>query len=285
MQTFTTTVSAQWLLQHLGDHNLQILDASWHVPDNSPSGRLEAEKEHIPGALYVDIDEVAASRSEPPYRMMPSPALFAERVGYLGIRPEAQLIVYDNAGLYSAARVWWMFRSMGHAKIAVLDGGLPAWKAAGGVVEQGPFKPRASVAWPSLRCADTVRSWSEVLENLTTQAAQLVDVRSAGMFNGDTSDRYPGVRPGHIPTAINLSQRLLRDEHHLFKSPDEMKRIFSEHGIDLKQPIIATCGSGVTACILALAIELVGEGACSVYDGSWEEWGGRPDLPAVVDKG
>lgn len=276
-------VSADWLMQHQQDSDVQIIDASWEMTDKKRPHYEVFLESHIPGAIHFDAEKVAAPSFLPPHRMVPEPALFAKLAGDLGIRQDAKLVIYDSAGLYTAARVWWMFKGFGNPNVSVLDGGLPAWVAAGGAVETGPTKARHREIWSLPTSKPAVVDAQDVKTALQSGSAQVLDARPPEHFNGDTSFRYPNVRPGHIPGSVNLSQRILRNDHNMFWSADDVRKIFEENGVDLGKPIIATCGSGITACILALAAEMVGVDTVRVYDGSWEEWGGRADLPAEVD--
>ncbi len=279
-QSVPAIVSAAWLLANRKDPTVQVIDATWHLAAQNRNAKAEFEEGHIPGSLYADLDSVCDPRPGPPNRMLPSAEFFAGRMAELGVRPNAHLIVYDGVGLYSAARLWWMLRVFGHDRVSVLDGGLPAWTRAGGPLQTGPGAPAARTTWPVRAEPDgVVRTWEQVLDNISTAREQLVDVRPPAMFDGDTSNLYPGVRPGHIPRSVNLPQRSLLREDGTFKDPDEIRAMFHFADVDLRQPIVATCGSGVTACILSLALQIIKVEPCPIYDGSWEEWGMREDLP------
>ncbi|WP_431283125.1 sulfurtransferase [Humitalea sp. 24SJ18S-53] len=278
--TVPPVVSAAWLA---AAPDVQIIDGSWHLPVQGRDAVADYIAQRIPGAVHLDIDTVAARIPGPPGRMMPPPDIFAEEVGKLGLRPDAHLVVYDSVGMYSAARVWWLFRSFGHARVSVMEGGLPAWIRAGGRIESGPPKPLPPTTWPQRPPADAVRNWQQVLANIDSHVEQLIDVRPAASFHGSTAAQYPGVRDGHIPGAVNLSQRDLLNADATFKPAAEIEAIIAAHGVAIDAPIIATCGSGVTACILSLALAVTGREPCPIYDGSWEEWGMRRDLPATVD--
>ena len=271
-------VGTEWLAARLGEPGLRVVDATWYRPSMGRDARAGFEACHIPGAVYLDIDDVA----DPGHRlkhMLPSAAVFAAKVGALGLGDGHRIVVYDGRGLYSAARVWWMFRVHGHDDIAVLDGGLGTWLAEGRPTASGPARPEPATFTPRPR-PHLARSAEDVLANLASAAEQVVDTRSAGRFDGTEPEPYPGVRSGRIPGSRNLHwERLLDADDKTVLAPERLADRLADAGVHEGSPVIASCGSGVTACILALALHLVGRDDWSVYDGSWTEWGGRPDLP------
>lgn len=270
-----TLVSTDWLERHLADPDLRVLDASWHLdPDRDP--RAEYEAAHIPGARFVALAEVSDARSELPH-MAPAPEKFASRMRALGVGDGHQVVVYDAAGLFSAARLWWLFRLMGQDRVAVLDGGLPKWRAEGRPVED---------LAPALRERHmTVRLRNDLKRDVTQVAASaklgdrtILDARSPSRFAGEEPEPRAGLRAGHIPGSRNLHYARLLDEDGTMKDPAALRRAFEEAGVDLARPVVTTCGSGVTAAILSLALERVGHRDHALYDGSWTEWGSYDDL-------
>ena len=270
--TDSPLITAQALQERLGAPDLRVVDASWFLPAEGRSGRSEYEAERLPGAVYFDIDAISDPETDLPH-MLPTPEAFASAAGALGLSREAEIVVYDSFGVRSAARAWWTLRVMGYRRVQVLDGGLRAWRAAGLPLETGPHPvPPAVEVSPEAR-PERVRSQSEVASALETGSAQVVDARSAPRFRGEAPEPRPGLRSGHMPGAINLPfDRLLSAEGRM-KPPEEIAAAFGAAGVDPNRPVIATCGSGVTASVLALALEILGAQA-AVYDGSWAEWGG-----------
>ena len=278
MTEFGPLVETEWLGSHLDDQRLRILDASWYLPAMKRSGRDEYAKSRIRGAGYFDIDEIADQASGLPH-MLPSEEAFGEAVGAMGIANDSQVVVYDAMGAFSAPRVWWMFRTFGHRDVAVLNGGLHKWRAAGHAVTDNGGVAEA-VDYTARLHGDAVRSVVDMEANLTSCSRQVADARAPGRFGGDEPEARPGVRSGHIPGSINVPfDRMTDKETRRFLDADALRRVFEEAGVDLNKPIVTSCGSGVTACVLALGLELVGCRDYAVYDGSWTEWGGRQDLP------
>ncbi|WP_145110690.1 3-mercaptopyruvate sulfurtransferase [Cereibacter sediminicola] len=271
-----TLVSTDWLAAHLRDPDLRILDGSWYLPQENRDPRAEYEAEHIPGARFFDIDEIADLRSALPH-MAPPPEKFISRMRAMGIGDGHQVVIYDGSGLRSAARVWWTFRLMGKTDVAVLDGGLPKWKAEGHPVEDMPPVVRDRHMTVQ-RQAGLVKDVTQVAHASKLGEAEIIDARSEGRFRGTEAEPRPGLRSGHIPGSKNVPFPTLLTPQGTMKSPDELRAIFEAAGVDLSKPAITTCGSGVTAAILSLALEILGHRNHALYDGSWAEWGMYDDL-------
>jgi len=270
-------VSTQWLAEHLSAPDVRVVDASWYMPDANRDPKAEYNEGHIPGAVYFNIDEISDSASPYPH-MLPAPEKFASRVKGMGLGDGHRIVVYDGAGLFTAARVWWMFRAMGHEDVFVLDGGFPKWRAEGRPTEDLPpvhrtrhFTPRPNHL--ILRDADQIK------ENLKTKREQIVDARSPGRFSGSEPEPRPGVRSGHIPGSKNLHYQKLLNPDGTLRKPEALAAAFREAGIDVTKPVTASCGSGVTAAIILLALEAIDAPEGALYDGSWSEWGARAELP------
>ena len=271
-----TLVSTDWLAAHLKDPDLRVIDASWYLPDQNRNGRAEYEAGHIPGARFFDIDEISDQRSGLPH-MAPPPEKFISRMRAMGIGDGHQVVVYDGAGLFSAARVWWTFRLMGKTDVAVLDGGFPKWRAEGREVEDMPPVMRDRHITVT-RQNHLVKDVTQVAHAAKLREAEIIDARAAPRFRGEAPEPRPGLRAGHIPGSRNLPFSTLLNADGTLKPVGELRAAFEAAGVDLARPAITTCGSGVTAAVLSLALERIGHRNHALYDGSWSEWGMYDDL-------
>jgi thiosulfate/3-mercaptopyruvate sulfurtransferase len=276
-------VSAEWLRSHLTAPDVRVLDCSYFMPGSPQTGRQIYDAHHIPGARFFDIDDVADTDSSLPH-MLPSPEKFSSRVRRLGLGDGHRVICYDQNGFLASARVWWMFRAMGHGDVAVLDGGFEAWRNAGGAVEDLPPHFHADRHFTVRPRRDLGRDIGQMKSTATTKTAQIVDARAAPRFRGEVEEPRPGLRRGRIPGSINVPFATVVAPDGRMKSEDELKAVFDKAGVDLSKPIVNTCGSGVTAAILALAQSLAGHDDAAVYDGSWSEWG-KPESETPVETG
>jgi thiosulfate/3-mercaptopyruvate sulfurtransferase len=271
-------VSTDWLAAHLDDPHVRVVDSSFKLPGITPTARHDYDRAHFPGAVFFDIDDIAEPGTSLPH-MIPSADLFARKMERLGIGNGDRVVAYDTAGLSSAGRAWWMLRLFGHHDIAILDGGLPKWRAEGRPLDTAVPSPpprRFTARFdPTL-----VRDKRALLENLSTRQEQVVDARAAGRFEGTAEETRPGLRRGHIPGSRNLPyDRVTDPQTWQLKSAGELSRLFRDAGVALDRPIVTSCGSGVTACALVFALHLIGHPGAAVYDGSWSEWGLPGDTP------
>lgn len=274
-------VAPAWLADRLDAPDVRVLDATWFLPGDPRDAKALYAERRIPGAAFFDIDDIADADTDLPH-MLPSPEKFASRVRKLGIGDGARVVVYDNQGLFSAARVWWTFRVMGHEDIVVLDGGFPAWERAGLRIETDPPKMRTERHFTPRFRADLVRDLADMRRVVAQGGAQVLDARPGPRFRGEAAEPRPGVRSGRMPGSHSAPASALLDARGAMLPAAELKRVFAEAGADPDQPAICSCGSGVTAAIVALALARLGRWDASIYDGAWAEWGARADTPIAT---
>ncbi len=271
-------VDTDWLEAHLDAPDMIILDGNWYLPNDPRDPYEEYLQARIPGAIYFDIDKISDKSSSLPH-MLPSPEQFSLQIKKMGIGDGMRVVVYDAQGMFSAARVWWTFRAMGKEDVAVLNGGLAKWNAEGRPREDGPPPQRGVRHFTSRRNAGLIRDRDEILKMIDDGSEQIVDARAADRFRGEAPEPREGLRSGHIPGSLNLPYPELLNSDGTFKPVEDLKKVFETAGVNLAKPVANTCGSGVTASILALALAIIGHRHVSVYDGSWSEWGADESLP------
>lgn len=274
-------VSTEWLAEHLNAPDLVVLDASMYLPNAGRDANAEYRAEHIPGAVRFDIDDVSDPNSDLPHTL-PAPHVFSSKMRKLGVGDGQTVVVYDSAGFYAAPRAWWMFKVMGAEQVFILNGGLPKWKAEGRPVEDG-FVTRPERHFTARFNHGAVADLSDVKQMVQDKSRQILDARPAARFKAEVPEPRAGLRGGHMPGAFNTPSTGFTAEDGTFLAPDKLKAIFADAGVDLEKPVTTSCGSGVTAAVITLALTLVGHKDHTLYDGSWTEWGGRDDTEVVKD--
>ena len=273
----TSLVSTEWLAEHLEAPDVRVVDGSWHLPTEERDPKADYGAQHIPGAVFFDIDEISDTASELPH-MLPSPEKFSSRARKLGLGDGVRIVVYDGGNMMAAARVWWMFRVFGHEDVSVLDGGMAKWLAEERVVNDEAVIPRERHLTARMNTF-LVRDWQQMLANIDSGREQVVDARGAGRFTAEEPEIRPGLRGGHIPGSRNLPYSSLLNDDRTVKDNAALKAAFADLGIDTSKAVTTTCGSGISACFLALALDVISANKVAVYDGSWTEWGSRDDTP------
>jgi thiosulfate/3-mercaptopyruvate sulfurtransferase len=273
-------VSPEWLKDRLGAAGVRVVDGSWYLPAQNRDAKAEFLAGHVPGAVHFDIDTIADRSTSLPH-MLPSEEDFAKAAGALGLTENDTIVVYDGIGLFSAPRVWWTLRIFGAKDVSILDGGLPAWKRAGYPLEAGEPHPRPGIFRARLT-KDAVVDIEEVKRLLTSRAGGVVDARPAPRFRGEAPEPRPGIPSGHMPGAVNLPSDRLVDSEGRIAAPQQVRKLFEDAGVDLAQPVVTTCGSGVTAAMLLFALATLGKNDVHLYDGAWAEWASQPGSPIVT---
>lgn len=274
-------VSPAWLAERLEAPDIRVIDATWFLPNDTRDAKALYRERRIPGAIFFDIDEIADTESPLPH-MLPAPEKFASRMKKSGIGDGTRVVIYDNHGLFSAARVWWTFRVMGHEDVVVLDGGFPAWERAGYPIETGPPRQRMERHFTPRVRADLVRDITDVRRAVDAGKTPILDARPGPRFRGEAPEPRPGLKSGHMPGAFSVPSSELVNADGTLKSAAELKTIFASAGADAAQGAICTCGSGITAALIALALARLGRWDAAVYDGAWAEWGGHDDTAIVT---
>lgn len=271
-------VGTDWLGLRLGRPGIRIVDATWYLPAAGRRGIEDYREGHVPGAAFWDIDAVADPDSPLPH-MLPDEPGFAAHMERMGISNDDHVVVYDNVGMMTSPRAWWCLRAFGHERVSVLDGGMSKWRAEGRPIEAGA-PPAAPGSYAARLDPSLVRSIGDIFDNVETGTAQILDARSAGRFAGAEPEPRPNCRSGHIPGSLNLPfGDLIDPETGAFRRGEDLAARFAASGLEAERPVVASCGSGVTACVLALGLHLLGREDVAVYDGSWSEWGSRDDTP------
>ncbi|OUR76618.1 3-mercaptopyruvate sulfurtransferase [Alphaproteobacteria bacterium 46_93_T64] len=273
----TSLVSTEWLSQHLSAPDIRIVDASWYLPNENRDPKAEFKQCHIPGAVFFDIDEISDSDTDLPH-MIPSPEKFSSKMRKLGLGDGNRIVVYDGSGIRSAARAWWMIRLFGHEDVAILDGGLVKWQEEGRAISDIPTPPKERHFTSRINNL-MVKDKDQVRRNIETEKNQVLDARSKGRFEGSEPEPRAGLRAGRIPGALNLPFNQLLNENGTLQSADNLTQLYGTAGIEKSSPVITSCGSGITACVLAFGLHMIGHRQVAVYDGSWTEWGLDADMP------
>lgn len=279
MSNSQSLVSTSWLAENIDNPNIRIFDSSWHMPNAGRDAIAEYNTGHIPNALFFDVDEIANTDSTLPH-MMPSEEKMASRLRSFGVTNSNHIIIYDNSAGLSATRGWYMFKTFGHENVSILDGGMAKW-----VAEDHPINNDillyAKSHYSAVKDENATRTVEQLIENVTSKQEQVIDARSSGRFLGTEPEPRAGLKSGRIPDSFNVPFNTLFNDDKTFKSPEDLKEIFLNSGADLDKPIVTSCGSGMTACVLLFALELIGQNNKSLYDGSWTEWGAHPDTPVI----